>query len=306
VGIGQAVPTTRRAYELGQRVHSVDATIRSGARLALAMAGHGQHKPAFELFERVVAQGRELEREPRFTARALNMWAGVHRDLFEFDEARARNQEGITLADQAGFATGNIQGRIDLLMCDLDQGRIETAAADYDDIGRASQEISGFHQWIFAGRLLLVKARLTLLTETTDEAISAADSAIEHARRVRRRKYEVSARLVRARALLTVRPEAAIDELRRAETAAKGLNHATTRWRLAAALHLALAQIGDTQGAQKSAAVARRRLRTLTAELDQHRRHHVLSTRAHIDPFEAGLSKTTNDTARRSSDPNLS
>ena len=63
----------RGAYELGHEVQSTGPLVNGGAQLALSLSGLGRHEEALTLFERVAAQGREIELQPRFTSRAINM-----------------------------------------------------------------------------------------------------------------------------------------------------------------------------------------------------------------------------------------
>ena len=249
-----AVPAMERAYELGLSVHSVDATICSGASLALALAGIGRHRTAFELFDRVVAQGREIEHEPRFTARALNMRAGIHRDLFEFELARRYNTEAIELAEQAGFHLATIQAGIDLLACDLAERRLNDCAPALAHLEDEASRVSGFHGWLITGRLLGARAELALVAGDAQTAIGAAHEAIAHATHVQRRKYEVTARLVLAAGFARVgQLGQALDCLTVAHTRAAALGHQPTRWRVATALHDARLAAGDEAGAAASA-----------------------------------------------------
>ncbi len=271
-----AVPAMERAYDLGRSVHSVDATIRSGASLALALAGTGRHRTAFELFDRVVAQGREIEHEPRFTARALNMRAGVHRDLFEFELARSWSAEAIKLAEQAGFHLATIQAGIDLLACDLAEGRLDDCAPALARLEEETSRVSGFHGWLITGRLLGARAELALATGDAEAAIEAAREAIAHATQVQRRKYEVNARLVLAAGFVRVgQLGQALDCLTAAHTRADALGHEPTRWRVATALHDARLATGDEAGASASALEADQLLALFCRELEPERAERV-------------------------------
>jgi tetratricopeptide (TPR) repeat protein len=66
----------REGYELSSEIRYVDGLLLGGSHLGLALAGLGRHEEALKLYRRVVAQGMEMERLPRFTARCVNAWAG--------------------------------------------------------------------------------------------------------------------------------------------------------------------------------------------------------------------------------------
>ncbi len=272
-----AIPIMQSAYDLGVAVRSVDATIRAGASLALTLAGAGRHRSAFDLFERIVSQGREIEHAPRFTARALNMRAGVHRDLFEFDTARAYNQQAIELAAEASFHLAVMQGEIDLVASDLAEGRVPESADALQQLSERAAGISGFHGWLIAGRLLTAHAQLTLLAGDLDGATTAAATAIAHAQHVRRHKYEVTARSVLAAALTRQgRPHDAITQLVEAQRTARRVSHIPTLWRLAAAIRDARALIGDDAGAAAAEQETRQLASTFCNQLDPERAHRVL------------------------------
>ena len=94
----------RQAIEVGTELYSVYGVVNGHGDLGLSLTGLGRHEEALEVFARGAAQGRELELQPRFTSRLLNMWAGTLRRLYELDEARRLNDEAIDLAGGISFA----------------------------------------------------------------------------------------------------------------------------------------------------------------------------------------------------------
>ena len=67
------VEVARQAIEVGTELYSVYGVVNGHGDLGLSLTGLGRHEEALEVFARGAAQGRELELQPRFTSRLLNM-----------------------------------------------------------------------------------------------------------------------------------------------------------------------------------------------------------------------------------------
>jgi class 3 adenylate cyclase len=268
-----AEKTSQQAYQLGQEVYSIGTVVNGGAQLALTLTGLGRHEEALVLFEQVVARGKELEPQPRFTSRALNMWAGALHELFEIDDARAKNEEAIALGERAAFPGSQVSGKIDLLYSDLVLGEVGRAETSLAGLGSAAEATKGWHQWLWITRLARAKAEVALAAGRYEETLELAGEAIALAERYRRLKYVATSRLALGRALRALdRVPETVEALRQALAEADRLGHPPTNWSAAAALADALYAAGDDAAAERAAARAGREIETFAAGLSDARR----------------------------------
>jgi len=246
----RAVELCRRGYALGMELRAIEEVVLGGGNLGMALVGLGHHEEALQVLERVVAQGRELEILPRWTARALNMWSGALRELFALGEARARNEEAIEFGKASGFLLAALQGRADLLFADLLEGEPGRADRAWPGLWREAEMLEGWHEWLVQGRLAYARAEIDLALGRPEEAAAAATDALVRASSVGRLKYEAAARTVLGAALLKLKREAeGVAELRAALAEAERLGHPPSTWRAAGRLAQALAVTGDDEGA---------------------------------------------------------
>jgi class 3 adenylate cyclase/tetratricopeptide (TPR) repeat protein len=272
-GYEAAEEHSRRAYELGNEVQSTGPVINGGAQLALSLSALGHAEEALSLFERVVELGRELEAQPRFTSRAMNMWAGSLHELFDTTNARAKNEEAIALGERATFPGSIVSGKIDLLHSDLELGDVGRAEASLPALQAAAEATKGWHQWLWVTRLARAKAEVALAAGRPDDAIELALAAIEIATRYYRRKYVVTSRIVLGRALHKAgRLHEAGETLRRALAEAEDLKHPPTIWTAAARLAEAAYASGDDAGSQRADSRARVEVEKFAGGLSDARR----------------------------------
>jgi tetratricopeptide (TPR) repeat protein len=272
-----AVEPAREAIGIGRTVYSIPGLVNGHADLALALTGLGRHEEALALFAQGAAHGRELELQPRFTTRLLNMWAGTLRELYDFDEARRLNQEATEGAARIGFAGAVVSGRIDLMMSDLAVGETGRAELVVPELIEAAAATKGWHQWLWMTRLEQAKAEVELAAERPEQAAEAARKAVERARRYGRQKYVVASRVVLGLALLELKQAAvAGDVLRQALTEAETLKHPPSIWRAAGGLARALNAAGDDAGADAASRQAREMIEAFAAGLSEERRQRFL------------------------------
>jgi tetratricopeptide (TPR) repeat protein len=123
-----------------------------------------------------------------------------------------------------------------------------------------------------AGRLAEANAETALAKGNPAEAARLAQEAIDQSREVHRAKYELAARLVLGRALMSLgQPERGIDELRTALDGIRRLGHPPTLWRAWWTLGTALAETGQDDQAAVAVSAAANTLRTFAATLAQER-----------------------------------
>jgi class 3 adenylate cyclase/tetratricopeptide (TPR) repeat protein len=273
-----AEESSRRAYELGKEVHSIGPVVNGGAQLALSLSGLGRHEEALALFERVVAQGRELEAQPRFTSRAINMWAGALHELFEVEDARAKNEEAIALGERAAFPGSQVSGKIDLLYSDVALGEVGRAEASLPALQTAAEATKGWHQWLWITRIARAKAEVALEAGRHEEALELAVKAIAVAERYHRLKYTATSRLVFGRALRELgRAPEGVDAHRQALDEAERLKHPPTLWCAAAALAESLYAAGDDAGAEDASSRGRAEIAAFAVGLSDARKERFLA-----------------------------
>ncbi len=240
----------RQALTLAEECHSIEASLRAGATLGLALVGLGRHTEAIARFDETIARGRDLELLPRFTARALNMSSAPMRDLHQLGEARRRNEEAIEFGRAAGFSLAWIQAGIDILEADILDGELGRADAAWASLWEQTEATEGFHQWLMAGRLLVARAQLDLGLGDPTTAASAAEGAIAHADATERPKQRVAARLILGEALVELgREDEGLAEMAAGVAIARQSTHPPTRWRADAAFGRALMRSGDEEAA---------------------------------------------------------
>jgi class 3 adenylate cyclase/tetratricopeptide (TPR) repeat protein len=273
-----AVEYGQRGYELGTEIRYVDSVLLAASHYGMGLVGLGRHEQALRLYERVVASGRELELAPRFTARAVSIWAGALRELYDVEEARRLNAEAADLAGRAAFPPPGVQAAIDLLFLDLIEGRFGAAERAWPGLRERAEAMRGWHQWLMIGRLAEARAEIALGLGRPEAAAEAAAASIEHARWVGRLKYEVASRTVLGSALLAMgKPGEAVAELRRALADAERLKHPPTLWRAAAELGAASYAAGDDHGAASAYRKAQATIRSFAEALAPRRQRLLLA-----------------------------
>jgi tetratricopeptide (TPR) repeat protein len=269
----------REAIEVGKDVYSVFGVVNGHADLGLSLTGLGRHEEALEVFARGAAQGRELELQPRFTSRLMNMWAGALRELSEVEEARRLNEEAIELAGRISFPGAVVSGRIDLAALDLLTGEVGAAEAALPALFEAAAATKGWHQWLWTTRITALAAEVALAAGRFEAAADAARDALERAQRYRRLKYVTATRLALGGALLAQdQAPIAADCLRQALAEAEQLKHPPSIWQAAGKLAEALYAAGDDSGAEDASRKARATIETFAAGLSEERRGRFLAS----------------------------
>jgi class 3 adenylate cyclase len=272
------VEVARETIEVGKDVYSVPGLVNGHANLGLSLTGLGRHEEALEVFKRGAAHGRELELQPRFTSRLINMWAGTLRELYEVEEARRLNEEAIELAGRISFPGAIVSGRIDVAALDLLRGDVGSAEAALPQLLEAAVATKGWHQWLWTTRIRALAAEVDLAAGRYGAAANAARAAVEQAESCARLKYVAVARLALGSALLGQGDAAAAtDVLRQALAEAEALRHPPSIWNASGKLAEALSTAGDAAGAEAAAQRARATLDAFAADLSEQRRERFLA-----------------------------
>lgn len=250
-------------YELGAELARGD-----GASESLSLVALGRHEEAIGRSDAGISQARQSG-SAIATAYALNCSTAALRDLMDLDEARRRNVEAAELFGGVGFESGVMQSEIDLLYADLAVGDAERAERAWPALWERVGDATGWERWLAPGRLSVARAEIAVRLKRWQEATEAALEAIEIARRIRREKYDVSARIALGIAHLELgRPAEAVDELTKAVEGADRLRHPPTRWQAHAALARALHAVDDDEGANVAASTARECVEAFASSLE--------------------------------------
>lgn len=272
------VEVAQEAIEIGKDVYSVFGVVNGHADLGLSLTGLGRHEEALEVFARGAAQGRELELQPRFTSRLMNMWAGALRELYETEDARRLNGEAIELARRISFPGAVVSGRIDLAVLDLLTADVGAAEAALPELFETAAGTKGWHQWLWTTRISALAAEVELAAGRPEVAAEAAREAIERAKRYGRLKYVAAARTVLGAALVAQgQADVASDCLRQALAEAERLKHPPSIWKAAGKLAEALYAAGDDSGAEKALRKTRETVDSFAAGLSDERRERFLA-----------------------------
>lgn len=280
----RAVRRARDGYRLGLEAHDIDGALLAASHLGLGLVGLGQHEEALAVYAEAATLGREHELVPRFTARVVAIWGGALRELGDLAGARERAAEALELSRRSGFPGPVVQSGIDLLCCDLLEGRVGEAERSWPRLHEMAEAMRSWHNWLTLGRLAVARAEIALAEGDADAAVTHATDAEAYARRTHRPKYVTAAQHVRGRALVDLgRVEEAISVLGAAAGGARRLGHPPARWQTESSLAGALAVAGRDDDAGRHARHARETLDAFAATLTgDHRRLLVASPSADI------------------------
>lgn len=283
---GASVRHSTEAYRLGREIHDLDQTLLAASSLGLSFVGSGRHELALSTYDEAVRLGKDHELVPRFTARLVSMWGGALRELGDTAGARQRASEAIELALSAAFPFPVLQSQIDVLCCDLLDGRIGAADRDWARLHEQATAMRGWHNWLTLGRLAVLRAEIDLAMGRPDTAERAARAAEQYARHTHRRKYVVAAQRLIGIALLELRRQAeAVAVLDRAVLGAKALRHPQTLWLTEASCGHACSAAGRDLAADAHSEAARQALKAFASGLTTtHRRQLLGSPLALLDP----------------------
>lgn len=247
----------RRSYEIGLAQHHVETALASGAQYGMALAGLGRYEDAFRVLGDVIANGDEVELLPRLTGRAVAMWAGALRELQDLDGARRMNEKAAEMGRRSAFPNTQVQSATDLLLIDLLAGEVGSVQTQLPIVLAQAEALRGWHQWLLAGRLADVTARLHLATGDHAAAAEAAEASIRQAGAVGRVKYESSGRMVLAEALAGLgRLDEARGHAEEAHRVAAAIEHLPTMWETADVVSRLAEAVGDDDAAASAGQAA--------------------------------------------------
>lgn len=274
----EAVDHSRRGYELGRKTASVYGIVAGGTHLGLALTAVGRHEEALTVLGQALEEAWAIELEPVLTSRLINVLAGTLHELHDTEHARTTNHEAIENGERAGFPAAVLSGKIDLLFADLREGEVGSAEVAWPGLWEAAEASKGWHQWLWMTRLLAARAQIDLAAGRPEACLDEARRAIEFADGYGRLKYVCLSRLTLGEALLQLgRAAEAEPEARQAIADAATLGHPPTRAQAAALLGGVLLARGDETEALAAWDEARQVLETFAADLTPERRERYLA-----------------------------
>jgi class 3 adenylate cyclase/tetratricopeptide (TPR) repeat protein len=275
----EALNKAKLGFDLGLQVSSLYPTINGAAHVGLALTGLSRHEEAIEWFQRAVTMGREWEPLPRFTGRAMNMWAGALRELGDLAAARELNEQGLEMGQKAAFPGAHVSARVDLMVIDLLEGDVGKAEAALPELLEIAAGTKGWHQWLWTGRLAEAQSEIHLQSGRWQDAADAAMESLRQAEKHGRVKYAARSRIVLGRAQLALgKQDEAEGAFRQAVADAERLGHAPTLWQAQAELASGLERTGKESEAEEARVRARDVMERFAATLAEPRRELFLST----------------------------
>jgi tetratricopeptide (TPR) repeat protein len=188
---------TGRMLELAERVGDWHTAVVVQGNRALALAGQGRYVEAEEGFARAVSMAERFGLTT-LAARTVSLSAGYHLDLFDLEGGEAKARQAAERGALLEFATPRVSAKLDLAAIHAQRHEVAPARALLDALAPAVEAGTGFHGWLWRGRMAMLRARLTALSGDGARALDEAAAAIEQCRRVRRVKHEMLARTLRA------------------------------------------------------------------------------------------------------------
>ena len=249
--------------------HSAEFLLRGAGMSGLVLSGLGRYEEALTAVDSAIAIARSMGRPANVVT---NYSTGPLRDIFAVQEAHARSSEIAANLGPSDFNMPWMNARADVIAADMllgEFGRVERAfPATWDD----SVASLAWERWLVTGRLCAIRAELALATGHPEEAIDWAGRALEMARGVGRKKYEVIAGLTLGGALSASGLAAdARGVLQEAADASDILGSPLYRWQTRVALADAVRPLDGVDAADAHTAGAVEIIRAVVAGLSPER-----------------------------------
>ena len=213
--IAEAVERGRESAERSQNLSDTLATAFGHPHFGLALAASGRYREAMRVFQEARHFGVKYEVWP-FHARSVSMSAGFHMDLYDYSGNEALAQEARELASSADFQPTVVSACLDLVINFTHRRELAHAEKLMEETAVAMIKVGGWHGWIWEMRMAQARSELALAREDWTGALELAESSLALRLHRGRIKYEVAARLTRAKALAALgRKHDSIAELRK-------------------------------------------------------------------------------------------
>jgi class 3 adenylate cyclase/tetratricopeptide (TPR) repeat protein len=223
---------------------SAEYVLRGAGMEGLILAGLGRYEEALTMAEGAIATARRMGRGDNVVTNYSTM---TLRDIFWLEEALERSS---LVADRLGPSDFNMpwmNARADVISAELLRGEIANVERSWGGAWDDALASHGWERWLITGRLASTRADMELELGRPDEAEMWARRAIEMARSVNRRKYEIASLITLGSALAGGKSDAGMDAHRTAVRLSDGPGGSPLlRWRARAALGAAASRHADT------------------------------------------------------------
>jgi len=225
---------------------SAEYVIGSFGQIGLNLAGLGRYEEAIARGEEAIATAHQLG---AWDIRVTNDSTSPLRDVYALVEARRRSERMVEQLGPSDFNMPWMNARADLICAQLLADDVGAVERDWPSAWDDALASPAWEHWLITGRLAVVRAQLELELGRLDESLTWSGRAVDLARPVGRRKYEVVSLITLGRALTAqgLFPEAA-SGLHEAVSLADALGSPLYRWQARAALAGAARGVPDEAG----------------------------------------------------------
>jgi tetratricopeptide (TPR) repeat protein len=231
---------------------SAEYVIGSFGQIGLNLAGLGKYEEAIARGEEAIATAQRLGASD---TRVTNDSTSPLRDVYALDEARERSEAMVERLGPSSFNMPWMNARTDLICAQILADDLAPVERDWPAAWDDAVASPAWEHWLITGRLAVVRAQLELALGRLDESVTWSERALELARPVGRKKYEIVSMITLGRALTAKGLFTdAVAHLQETAALADGLGSPLYRWQARAALAAAL------RGAPDEAASADRHL----------------------------------------------
>jgi hypothetical protein len=172
--------------------------IGSFGQIGLNLAGLGRYEEAIARGEEAIATAHQLG---AWDIRVTNDSTSPLRDVYALDEARRRSERMVEQLGPSDFNMPWMNARADLICAHLLADDVGAVKRDWPSAWDDALASPAWEHWLITGRLAVVRAQLELELGRLDESLTWSGRAVDLARPVGRRKYEVVSLITQGRAL---------------------------------------------------------------------------------------------------------
>jgi tetratricopeptide (TPR) repeat protein len=213
---------------------SAEYVIGSFGQIGLNLAGLGRYEEAIARGEEAIATAHRLG---AWDIRVTNDSTGPLRDVYAIDEARRRSEAMVERLGPSSFNMPWMNARADLIGAQLLADDVGAVERDWPAAWDDAVASPAWEHWLITGRLAVVRAQLALRLGRLDECVTWSERALDLARPVGRRKYEIVSLITLGRGLTGQgSSEQAVSTLHEAVSLADVLGSPLYRWQARAAL----------------------------------------------------------------------
>jgi len=234
-GYERGLELAREGSEIrGLGPNSAEYVIGSFGQIGLNLAGLGRYEEAIARGEEAIATAHRLG---AWDIRVTNDSTAPLRDVYALEEARRRSERMVERLGPSDFNMPWMNARADLISTQLLADDVGAVERDWPAAWDDAIASPAWEHWLITGRLAVVRAELERVRGRLDDAVTWSGRALELARPVGRKKYEVVSIITLGRTLTANGLFAdAVSQLDEAVVLADALGSPLYRWQARAAL----------------------------------------------------------------------